>query len=169
MLNITMATQLDAWGELPFWYWKARYGSVEVVGVMIRMIRSSSFMMDTKISMKPERKPPLGQREHDLDEPAEEAGALDGGRLLQLAADLQHVGGAGAGGEGQVLHHGHQRQQGEGAVQGGHQGHAKDLLGLGEHGQVDAAEGHGGDQVGDEHQLPPTSLPWNLPRPLAVM
>ena len=52
-----------------------------------------------------------------------------------------------------MLHHGHQRQQSEGAVQGGHQGHAEDLLGLGEHGQIDAAERHGRDQIGDEHQL----------------
>ena len=95
----------------------------------------------------------LGQREHDLDEALEEAGALDHGGLLQLTANLQHVGGAGAGGEGQVLDHGGQGQQGEGAVQGGDQGHAEQRLLLGEHGQVDAAEGHGGDQIGDEHQL----------------
>ena len=40
-------------------YKRQRYGSVEVLGVMIRMIRSNSFMMETQISMKPEIKPPL--------------------------------------------------------------------------------------------------------------
>ena len=54
-----MATQLEACGQFWFWYWNARYGSVEVLGVMIRMIRSNSFIMETKISMKPEIKPPL--------------------------------------------------------------------------------------------------------------
>ena len=54
-----MATQLEACGQFWFWYWNARYGSVEVFGVMIRMIRSNSFIMETKISMKPEIKPPL--------------------------------------------------------------------------------------------------------------
>ena len=35
--------QLEACGELFSWYWKARYGSVEVFGVIRRTIRSSSF------------------------------------------------------------------------------------------------------------------------------
>lgn len=95
----------------------------------------------------------LGQGEHDLDKTLEEACALDGGGLLQLAADLQHVGGTGAGGKGQMLDHGGQRQQGEGAVQGRNERYAEERLRLGEHGQVNAAERHGGDQVGDKHQL----------------
>ena len=32
MENITIATQSEACGELLFWYWNARYGSVEVFG-----------------------------------------------------------------------------------------------------------------------------------------
>ena len=97
---------------------------------MIRMIRSNSFIMETKISMKPEIKAALGQGEHDLDKTLEEACALDGGGLLQLAADLQHVGGTGAGGKGQMLDHGGQRQQGEGAVQGRNERYAEERLRL---------------------------------------
>ena len=46
------------------------------------------------------------------------------------------------------------RQQGERAVQGRNERYAEELSAeLGEHGQVNAAERHGRDQVRDEHQL----------------
>ena len=54
-----MTQMFDACGEFPFEYWNARYGNVVVLGVIIKMIKSSSFMIDTKISIKPEMNPPL--------------------------------------------------------------------------------------------------------------
>lgn len=64
-------------------------------------------------------KPPLDRGNTIFTNRRKNPAPLDGGRLFQLTADLQHVGGAGPRREGQMLHHGHQRQQSEGAVQGG--------------------------------------------------
>ena len=99
----------------------------------------------------------FGQGEHDPEEPPHEPGARDLPRLLQLRADLQHIGRARPGSEGQVFHDGHQHQHREHAVQGGDQGNIQpeqiDLRGCGEHRKIHGAEGDGRDQVGDEHHL----------------
>lgn len=110
-------------------------------------------MMETKISMKPGDKAALGKREYDADEALEEACACDFSCLLELAADLQHVCSTCTGCKRQMLDNRGDGQQCEGAVQGRNQGNAADLLRGGEHGEEDAAECDGRDQIRDEYQL----------------
>ena len=78
----------------------------------------------------------FGQGQDNLSHALPEIGAVDVGGLLQLHRDLHHVGGTGPAGEGEVLDHAGQDDEGEGAVQGGDQ---PAQAGLGEHGYV-----HGG-------------------------
>ena len=75
----------------------------------------------------------LCQGDDDGAHPLPEAGARDVRRLLQLHADGEHVGGTGPAGEGEVLDHGGQNDQSEGAVQGGDQAAQ---MGDAEHGEV---------------------------------
>ena len=95
----------------------------------------------------------LGKREYNADKALEEACACNLGCFLQLAANLQHIGGAGAGSERQMLYYRGDGQQGERAVQGRNERYAEQLLRSGEHRQENAAECDGRDQIRDEYQL----------------
>lgn len=90
------------------------------------------------------------QRHDDGTHPLPEAGAGDICRFLQLHADGEHIGGTGLAGEGEVLDHRGQHDQGKGAVQGGHQSAE---MRPGEHGEIHGGESNAAHQVGHEHHL----------------